>query len=74
VHCDDSPPHGGRRHSYREDRCHTVRATRIKACIKNGGRLEFVQQLASIGSPRTAMLYDRSSDEISLDEVEKIAI
>jgi hypothetical protein len=30
--------------------------------------------LANHASPRTTKLYDRRSDEISLDEVEKIAI
>lgn len=32
------------------------------------------QTIANHSSPRTTKLYDRRSDEISLDEVEKIAI
>ena len=52
--------------------CHTLRATGITAYMKGGGRLEVAQQIANHESPRTTKLYDRSSDEISLDEVEKI--
>jgi ribonuclease VapC len=36
--------------------------------------LEHAQTIANHASPRTKKLYDRRSDEISLDEVEKIAI
>jgi integrase/recombinase XerD len=53
---------------------HTFRATGITAYLKNGGTLEHAQQIANHASPRTTKLYDRRSDEISLDEVEKIAI
>lgn len=42
--------------------------------MKNGGRLEVAQQIANHESPRTTKLYDRSSDEISLDEVEQIKL
>jgi hypothetical protein len=38
--------------------------------MKNGGRLEVAQQIANHESPRTTKLYDRTEDEISLDEVE----
>ena len=54
--------------------CHTLRATGITAYMKGGGRLEVAQQIANHESPRTTKLYDRSSDEISLNEVERIAI
>ena len=53
---------------------HTFRATGITAYLKNGGTLEHAQQIANHASPRTTKLYDRRADEISLDEVEKIAI
>jgi site-specific recombinase XerD len=53
---------------------HTFRATGITAYLKNKGTLEHAQQIANHASPRTTKLYDRRSDEISLDEVEKIAI
>lgn len=54
--------------------CHALRATGITAYMKNKGKLEIAQQIANHESPRTTKLYDRSSDEISLDEVERIAI
>jgi hypothetical protein len=46
----------------------------ITAYLKNGGKLEIAQQMANHESARTTGLYDRRSDEISLDEVEKIGI
>jgi hypothetical protein len=42
--------------------------------LKNSGKLEVAQQIANHESPRTTKLYDRRSDEISLDEIERIAI
>lgn len=54
--------------------CHTFRATGITAYMKNGGKLEHAQQIANHESPRTTKLYDRSRDDISLDEIERIAI
>jgi site-specific recombinase XerC len=53
---------------------HTFRATGITAYLKNKGTLEHAQTIANHSSPRTTKLYDRRSDEISLDEVEKILI
>src|ERR1700722_12384106 len=53
---------------------HTFRATGITAYLKNGGKLEVAQQMAAHESARTTGLYDRRSDEISLDEVERIGI
>jgi integrase/recombinase XerD len=52
--------------------CHTFRATGITAYLQNGGTLEHAQQIASHQSPRTTKLYDRTEDEISLDEVERL--
>jgi site-specific recombinase XerD len=53
---------------------HSFRATGITNYLKNKGTLEGAQQMANHASPRTTKLYDRRSDEISLDEVEKITI
>lgn len=53
---------------------HTFRATGITAYLKNGGTLEMAQHIANHESPRTTKLYDRRREEISLDEVERIAI
>jgi site-specific recombinase XerD len=52
--------------------CHTFRATGITAYLQNGGTLEHAQQIAAHQSPRTTKFYDRTKDEISLDEVERI--
>ena len=54
--------------------CHTFMATGITAYMLNGGTLEHAQQIAAHQSPRTTKLYDRTKDEISLDEVERITI
>ncbi len=54
--------------------CHTFRATGITAYLKNGGTLEKAAQMANHASTRTTQLYDRRSDEVSLDEVERILI
>ncbi len=37
-------------------------------------KLEHAQQIAGHSDPKTTLLYDRRSDEISLDEVEKIGV
>jgi site-specific recombinase XerD len=54
--------------------CHTFRATGITAYLDNGGTLENAQLMAAHESPRTTKLYDRTGDEITLDEVERIVI
>jgi integrase/recombinase XerD len=54
--------------------CHTFRATGITAYLENGGTIEKAQAIAAHESPRTTKLYDRTSDAISLDEVERIGI
>lgn len=54
--------------------CHTFRATGITAYRKNGGKLEKAQLIANHASPRTTGLYDRSEDEITLEEVERIQL
>ncbi len=41
---------------------------------KNGGTIEHAQQIAAHDSPKTTKLYDRTSDQITLDEVERIVI
>ncbi len=54
--------------------CHTFRATGITAYLENGGTIENAQAIAAHESPRTTKLYDRTSDELTLDEIERIAI
>ena len=53
---------------------HTFRATGITAYLDNGGVLEHAQSMAAHESPRTTKLYDRTGDEITLDEVDRITI
>jgi integrase/recombinase XerD len=40
----------------------------------NGGTIEHAQAIANHESPKTTKLYDRTSDQITLDEVERIVI
>ncbi len=54
--------------------CHSFRATGITDFLKNGGTIEAAQKIAAHESPRTTKLYDRRSDEITLNEIERIAI
>lgn len=54
--------------------CHTFRATGITAYLENGGTIEKAQAIAAHACPRTTKLYDRTSDAITLDEVERILI
>lgn len=54
--------------------CHTFRATGITAYLDNGGTIENAQAIAAHESPRTTKLYDRTSDAITLDEIERIVI
>ncbi len=50
------------------------RATGNTAYLEAGGTLEIAQAMAAHESPRTAKLYDRTGDEITFDEVERISM
>ena len=52
--------------------CHTFRATGITVYRKSGGTLDGAQKIANHSSARTTKLYDRSEDDITLDEIEGI--
>lgn len=54
--------------------CHSFRATGITEYLRNGGKLEFAQQMANHKSARTTSLYAERNDELSLDEVKRIVI
>ncbi len=54
--------------------CHTFRTTGITAYLENGGTLEHAQQIAAHESLRTTNLYDRTNDQITPDEIERITI
>ena len=51
---------------------HTFRATGITTYLKNGGTIERAANIAGHASTRTTQLYDRRSDEVTLDEIERI--
>jgi len=51
---------------------HTFRATGITAYLTNGGTIERAAVIAGHASTRTTQLYDRRSDDVTLDEIEKI--
>jgi site-specific recombinase XerD len=53
---------------------HTFRATGITTYLKNNGTLERAATMANHSSTRTTQLYDRRTDDVTLDEVEKIQI
>jgi site-specific recombinase XerD len=53
---------------------HSWRAIGITTYLENGGSLERAQQMAAHSSPRTTKLYDRTQDEVTLDEVERIVL
>ena len=42
--------------------------------LENGGTIEKAQAIAAHASPRTTKLYDRTSDVLTLEEIEKIGI
>jgi hypothetical protein len=50
------------------------RAMGITQYLRNGGRRELEQHMAAHESPRTTAPYDRSDDEVAVDEVERIMI
>jgi integrase len=54
--------------------CHSFRATGITNYLEKSGTIEKVQRIAAHESPRTTKLYDRTSDTLTLDEIEKIQI
>ena len=52
--------------------CHSFHTTCITTYLQNGGKLEVAQQMAGHESARTTGLYDRRSDTVALDEVERV--
>ncbi|MBX3415935.1 MAG: tyrosine-type recombinase/integrase [Pirellulales bacterium] len=54
--------------------CHTFRATGITTYLRNGGTIEKAAAIAAHESTRTTQLYNRTNDELTLDEIERILI
>ena len=57
-----------------EANCHTFRATGITTYLFNGGTVERAQAIVAHESPRTTKLYDRTADEVTVEDIEKIGI
>ena len=53
---------------------HLFRATGITAYLDNGGSLDNAHAMAAHETPRTTKLYDRTDDQSTFDEVERIGI
>ena len=54
---------------------HTFRRTRITEHLENPEvKLAHAQQMAAHSAPKTTRLYDRRSDQVSLDEMERIGV
>jgi hypothetical protein len=53
---------------------HSFSATGSPPTSRNGGTLEKAAAMANHASTCTTQLYDRRRDDVSLDEVERIAI
>lgn len=53
---------------------HTFRGTGITAYLANGGELKKAQQVAAHASANTTKLYDRTDQQASLDEIERIIL
>lgn len=51
---------------------HSFRGSGITLYLESGGSLEHAQAIADHASPRTTKLYDRTGDQLSLDEIERI--
>ena len=50
------------------------RATGITGYLANGGTIEHAQQIAAHEPPKTTKPYDRTSDQITLDDIKIISI
>jgi hypothetical protein len=54
--------------------CHPFLATGITVYLENNGTLETAQKIAAHESARTTKLCDRTDDQLTLDEIEKISV
>jgi len=54
--------------------CHSFRATGVTAYMNSGGTIEIAQRIAGHTSPSTTRIYDRSEDQLTLQEIERVQI
>ncbi len=53
---------------------HSFRATGITNYLNHGGTLETAARIAGHASTKTTQLYDRTGDQVTMDEIETIRI
>src|SRR6202048_1808461 len=54
--------------------CHTFRATGATEYMNSNGTIEIAQRIAGHTSPATTRIYDRSGDQLTLQEIERVQI
>jgi integrase len=54
--------------------CHSFRATGVTEYMNSGGTIEIAQKIAGHTSPSTTRIYDRSGDQLTLEEIERVQI
>ena len=54
--------------------CHSFRATGVTEYMNSGGTIEIAQRIAGHTSPSTTRIYDRSGDQLTLEEIERMQI
>ena len=54
--------------------CHSFRATGVTEYMNSGGTIEIAQRIAGHTSPSTTRIYDRSRDQLTLEEIERVQI
>ena len=54
--------------------CHSFRATGVTEYMNSGGTIEIAQRIAGHTSPSTTRIYDRSGDQLALQEIERVQI
>jgi integrase len=54
--------------------CHSFRATGVTEYMNSGGTIEIAQRIAGHASSATTRIYDRSGDQLTLQEIERVQI
>jgi integrase/recombinase XerD len=54
--------------------CHSFRATGVTEYMNSGAQSRSRQRIAGHTSPSTTRIYDRSGDQLTLEEIERVQI
>ena len=54
--------------------CHSFRATGVTEYMNSGGTIEIAQRIAGHTTSSTTRIYDRSGDQLTLQEIERVQI